>query len=115
MFPIGAPMERVAHLQSLFHLSSRVPNRGAHSPCSIHRAPIDRETLQFQSPFQPSPKSPVVKPTSGCSAEPPPEERCPSSESSFRKLHGTQEMIPPTRFPQQRSYRQGCTLATALL
>ena len=42
-FPSGAPVERDAHLQSLFYLSSRVPIKVALPPVSLHRAPIERE------------------------------------------------------------------------
>jgi len=38
-----APIERDAHLQSLFYLSSRVPSKGAVPPGSLHRAPTERE------------------------------------------------------------------------
>jgi len=37
-------MERDAHLQSLFYLSSRVPSKGALPPGSLYRAPIERIT-----------------------------------------------------------------------
>jgi hypothetical protein len=43
-------MERDAHLQNLFYLSSRVPSKGALPPGSLHRAPIEREMLHIQSP-----------------------------------------------------------------
>jgi len=36
-------MERDAHLQSLFYLSSRVLSKGALPPVSLHRAPIERD------------------------------------------------------------------------
>jgi hypothetical protein len=49
-------MEIDACLQGLFYLSFRVPNKGALPLGSLHRAAIEREreTLQLQSPFQPS-------------------------------------------------------------
>jgi len=43
-FPSGAPMERDAHLQSIFYLSSRIPSKGALPPGFLHRAPIERDT-----------------------------------------------------------------------
>jgi hypothetical protein len=47
-------MEIDAHLQSLFYLSFRVPNQGALPPGSLHRASIERQMFNLQSPFQPS-------------------------------------------------------------
>ena len=42
IFPSVAPMERDVHFQSLFYVSSRVPSKGALTPGSLHRAPIQR-------------------------------------------------------------------------
>jgi len=36
-------MERDAHLQSLFYLSSRFPSKGALPPGSLHKNPIERD------------------------------------------------------------------------
>ena len=43
-FPNGAPMERDAHLQSLFYLSSRIPSMGALPPGFLHRTLIEKNT-----------------------------------------------------------------------
>jgi hypothetical protein len=61
-FLSGAPMERVAHLQSLFYLSSKVSSKGAIPPGSLHTVPIETnapppEALSAisQSPWKRSP------------------------------------------------------------
>ena len=69
-FSCGAPMERDAHLQSLFYISSRVCNKGALPPGSFHRAPIERHPTS-RATFSHLSKSPVDKPTPGCPTEPP--------------------------------------------
>jgi len=70
-FPNRARMERDAHLQSLFYLSSRVPSKGALPPVSLHRAPTKRETASPEPPFSQLSKSPLDEPTPGCPTEPP--------------------------------------------
>jgi len=42
-FPSGDPMDRDAHRQSLFYVSSRVPSKGALPPGFLHRAAIGRD------------------------------------------------------------------------
>jgi len=64
-------MERDAHLQSFFYLSSRVPSKEALSPCSLHRNPIERDVSHPEPLFNHLSKSPVHKSTPGCSTEPP--------------------------------------------
>jgi hypothetical protein len=59
MFPRGAAMERDAHLQSLFYLSSRIPSKEAFPPRfpsqnSQRERKRERETPHLQNPFQPS-------------------------------------------------------------
>jgi hypothetical protein len=63
-------MEIDARLQSIFYLFSRVAYKGALPP-ELHRAPIERETPQLQSPFQPSLTIPDNEPTPGFPTEPP--------------------------------------------
>jgi hypothetical protein len=72
----GAPMERDAHLQSLFYVFIRVPSKGVLPPGSLHRAPTERErdTSPLRAPLNHISKSLVEEPTPGCPTEQPREE-----------------------------------------
>jgi hypothetical protein len=87
-------MERDAHLQSLFYLSSRVTSKGALSPGSLHRAPDTEiphlkplsaisQSTRYTSPLQVAQLSPH-------------EERCLSPEPSFHNP-GYPVRSPPSR------------------
>jgi len=65
--PQQGPYGIDACLQSLFYLSFRVPNKGALSPGTLHRVPIERERCSTsKTPFNHLLKSPVDELTPGC-------------------------------------------------
>ena len=67
----GAPMERDAHLQRIFYLSSKLPSKETLPPGSLQRDPIERDAPNSRDPFSRLSKSPVDKRTPSCPTEPP--------------------------------------------
>jgi hypothetical protein len=64
-------MERDAHLQSLFYLSSRVPSKRTLPPGSLHSVPREREICPTsRASFNHLSKSALGKPTPGCPTVP---------------------------------------------
>jgi hypothetical protein len=73
-----APIERAAHLQSLFYLSFSVLSMGAFPPGPLHRAPTERDAPTSE-PRSTIPESPWKKPH---------EERCLSPQPSIHNPQG---------------------------
>ena len=101
--PSRAPMERYAHLQSLFYVSFRVPNKGSLPLGSLYRAPTERHSTP-RAPFNHISKSPVDEPLPGFPVGPLWKEM-PISRGSSTYPPGSPAR-EPSRLPSQSSHRE---------